>query len=225
MPAVYLIRHGQASFGAEDYDQLSELGVEQAGLLGRALKGAGIGADQVICGGMKRHTQTAGACLAAMGAERDWRTDEGFDEFDHMDVIGTHRPELDTMEALVRHLAAEDDPRRAFQALFDRALSAWIRGEADYRESWLAFQARVMASLERSIDGLAPGGSALIFTSGGVISAAAQALLGFESGRMPAFNAGLANAAITRVVSGRGGPRMLSFNEHVFLPGAMVSYR
>lgn len=225
MPAVYLIRHGQASFGAEDYDQLSELGVEQAGLLGRALKGAGIGADQVICGGMKRHTQTAGACLAAMGAARDWRTDEGFAEFDHLDVIGAHRPELGSMAALVEHLADSPEPKKDFQALFDAALGAWIRGDGEYQESWPAFQARVMASLEGVLHGLGRGRAALVFTSGGVISAAAQALLGFEPARVPVFNAGLANAAITRVVSGRGGARMLSFNEHVFLPGALVSYR
>lgn len=225
MPAIYLLRHGQASFGSQDYDQLSELGVEQSGLLGRALRGAGIRADAVYCGSMKRHAQTAGACLAAMGAGRDWRTDAGFDEFDHLDVIGAHRPDLDSMSSLVRHLAAEADPKRAFQSLFDAALADWIPGGGEYRESWLAFQARVMAALERVAEGLGPGGSALVFTSGGVISAAAQALVGFPPARMPAFNANLANAAITRIVSGRRGLRMVSLNEHVFLPGAMISYR
>ena len=31
MPVIYLIRHGQASFGKEDYDQLSEMGWEHRG--------------------------------------------------------------------------------------------------------------------------------------------------------------------------------------------------
>jgi len=35
MPVVYLIRHGQASFGAQDYDVLSATGHRQAEVLAR----------------------------------------------------------------------------------------------------------------------------------------------------------------------------------------------
>lgn len=225
MPAVYLLRHGQASFGAEDYDQLSELGVEQAGLLGRALKGAGVEPAAVVCGRMRRHTQTASACLGAMGRPGDWREDPGFDEFDHMDVIAAHRPDLGTMGALVRHLSGEEEPRRAFQALFDQALLAWIRGDGRYRESWTAFQLRVMEAVERLADSLAPGQCSLVFTSGGVISALAQALLAFPPERVPAFNGMLVNAGITRVASGGRGLRLASLNEHVFLPEPLFTFR
>lgn len=225
MPAIYLLRHGQASFGAEDYDQLSELGVEQAGLLGRALKGAGVEPAAVACGRMRRHTQTAAACLGAMGLPAEWREEPGFDEFDHMDVIAAHRPDLGTMDALVRHLAGEDEPRRAFQVLFDQALLAWIRGQGRYRESWAAFQARAKGAVERLAGLLAPGQSALVFTSGGTISALAQLLLAFPPERVPGFNGMLVNAGITRVVTGRRGLRLASLNEHVFLPEPLFTFR
>jgi broad specificity phosphatase PhoE len=41
MGTLYLVRHGQASFGADDYDQLSELGRRQSVRLGEYLRGKG----------------------------------------------------------------------------------------------------------------------------------------------------------------------------------------
>lgn len=63
---IHLIRHGQAAFGAADYDELSALGHEQASLLGAALAPLAGEGDVAICGGMRRHRQTAQACLRAM---------------------------------------------------------------------------------------------------------------------------------------------------------------
>jgi broad specificity phosphatase PhoE len=41
MGTLYLVRHGQASFGADDYDQLSALGRRQSVRLGEYLRGKG----------------------------------------------------------------------------------------------------------------------------------------------------------------------------------------
>src|SRR5262249_38748750 len=68
MAAIYLVRHGQASFGAADYDCLSPLGEKQAARLGAALKLRVPSLKAAWCGGMKRHRQTAEACLLAMEA-------------------------------------------------------------------------------------------------------------------------------------------------------------
>jgi broad specificity phosphatase PhoE len=58
MGQLYLIRHGQASFGAEDYDNLSELGRKQAQQLGAYFKQKNLQFDAVITGTLRRHTQT-----------------------------------------------------------------------------------------------------------------------------------------------------------------------
>ena len=47
MPALYLIRHGQASFGAEDYDQLSDLGMRQSQHVGEYFSAQGIQPDTI----------------------------------------------------------------------------------------------------------------------------------------------------------------------------------
>src|SRR5690242_3185147 len=87
MGMVLLVRHGQASFGADDYDVLSETGFEQSRVLGRFLAEAGIEPGAVLSGAMKRQRDTAAAMAEAAG----WRVvpelDEGWDEFDHLAVV------------------------------------------------------------------------------------------------------------------------------------------
>ena len=63
MSSIHLVRHGQASFGAADYDLLSERGERQARVLGLALASTMPRVGQVVCGDMRRHRQTAEACL------------------------------------------------------------------------------------------------------------------------------------------------------------------
>ncbi len=75
MGAIYLIRHGQASFGHDDYDRLSPLGRAQSARLGEALRAIGLVPDAIVRGSMRRHAETAGACLPAMGVEAAPRVD------------------------------------------------------------------------------------------------------------------------------------------------------
>src|SRR6476660_3762059 len=78
MGQIYLVRHGQASFGKANYDQLSELGIEQARLLGQWFASCGVHIDKVVTGDMQRHRQTAEACMAMLPPEAlpdaEWQT-------------------------------------------------------------------------------------------------------------------------------------------------------
>ena len=67
MPEVYLVRHGQARLGTDDYDRLSEMGVEQSRRLGRYFAERGIGFDRAVIGGLKRHRQTYDAIAEEYG--------------------------------------------------------------------------------------------------------------------------------------------------------------
>lgn len=68
MPSIYLIRHGQASLGADDYDKLSDLGHRQAERLGEYLAHKGITPQAVLMGGLRRHAQTWAGIARGMGA-------------------------------------------------------------------------------------------------------------------------------------------------------------
>ena len=67
MPIVLLVRHGQASFGGDDYDQLSELGRRQAELTGRWLRDRGLRRPVAVHGSLRRQRDTAALALAAAG--------------------------------------------------------------------------------------------------------------------------------------------------------------
>lgn len=230
MGAIYLIRHGQASFGAADYDRLSELGVRQAELLGRALRARLPSVASAWCGSMQRHRQTAEACLAAFGGSPPPTVDAGWDEYDHDEVIAVFEPRFADRAALGSELGRHDDPARAFQRIFAAAVARWVEGahDADYRESWPQFRRRVADALARLARALGKGETALVFTSGGPIAAVAGELVGVPPARQPQLAWTLANGGITKLVCRGDVVHLSTLNEHSHFEGAdgrLVTYR
>lgn len=213
MAAIYLVRHGQASFGAKDYDQLSPLGEEQSRLLGSWMRDTGQPLTQVALGSAKRHRQSAEQCMTAYGSNMDgWRIDQGFDEFDHEQVLMRYRPELANHAALKQLLAADENPRRAFQRLFTASVERWISGafDADYSESWLQFQQRCQQALARLIETSGGKQDIWVFTSGGAIATIVQSLTGIPDSRIFELNAALINTGVTKLLY-RPGQVSLSY--------------
>jgi len=203
MGHVYLVRHGQARFGTQDYDRLSELGVEQSRMLGDWLAKRSWRVDHAVTGSLLRHRQTAEACMAllpdALRPRGAWTTDAGFDEFDADEVMIRFRPEFALPDVLKQELARSDRPRRAFHALFTSAMGRWMGGRNDheYRESWRGFQARCVAGLERVVGAAGASKNVIVFTSGGPITAICQHLLELPNHRAFDVNANLVNSAVT----------------------------
>jgi len=206
MGQIFLVRHGQASFGTADYDQLSATGVEQARLLGAWFAGSRQRFGHVVTGSLRRHRQTAEACLGALPAEQrpanGWLTDAGFDEYDHEEVLVRHRPDFADPAAAGAALQREANPRRAFQQIFSQAMERWMGGrhDADYRESWPAFRARCMGALRRLTGSAGAAQSAIVFTSGGPIAAICQELLGVPDRSAAELNFSLVNSAVTKLL-------------------------
>ena len=201
MADLYLVRHGQASFGAADYDKLSALGERQAALLGRWLKTCGIVPDAIASGCMRRQLATAALCVAESGGPgRDtWAILDGLVEYDHDSVVSRHRP--DWADPVIMHaaLAKTGDSHRAFHTMYLEAVARWTGGQhdSDYPEPWPAFKARVTDSLRRltSMDAR----SIFAFTSGGPITAVVQHLLGLPDARAFEMSWPLVNAGMTRL--------------------------
>jgi len=229
MAAIYLVRHGQASFGAADYDQLSDLGAVQARRLGDALKPRLTAVDIAVCGTMRRHQQTAAVCLDAMGVASPILTDRGWDEYDHQEVLHAFEPRFRIPGALGADLAAAADPMRAFQEIFAPAVARWVSGahDGDYRETWAAFRARVTEALVMLARSLGKRETALVFTSGGPISAISGDLLHVPPERHLELGWILANAGVTKVLCRGDALHLSTFNDHAHLEGAerLVTYR
>lgn len=217
MGRIYLIRHGQASFGAEDYDVLSPLGARQAARAGAALGPL----TRVVTGTLRRHLDSA---AAAGFAAPD--PDPGWNEFDYLNVIAAAHPGLDSVAALRAHLTPDPQPIRAFQRLYEAALSRWMAGGAagDYRETYADFTARAQGALMRALP--QDGGAVAVVTSGGVISALVGRLLDLTPEATRRIDRVLVNAGITTLTTGRAGPVLMSLNAWGHLQeDALVTYR
>src|SRR5579871_5881307 len=201
MGTIYLVRHGQASFGADDYDQLSPLGTEQSRMLGDWIRHCKLSVDRVLMGGNRRHRQTALACLSAVPQcppESQWRVVAGFSEFDHGEVMRRFRPDLSDDTAVNAWLAGKTNARREFQKVFGPAFQRWVMGEQDgYVESYAAFRKRCWSALTGVLQDEA--GGTWIFTSGGPITAIVQQLLGIDKERIAELTWSLVNTGVTRL--------------------------
>jgi broad specificity phosphatase PhoE len=222
MGQIYLVRHGQASFGAADYDQLSALGAEQSRILGAWFGQCGIRFDRVVVGGLKRHRQTAEACLGAMQdvpPPESWIEDAGLEEYDHIEMLHRSRPELAEREAMARFLAASGNPRQAFQQLFEEAMARWMTGRHDpeYRESWPVFRSRCVGALQRVLADAGRAQRAVVFTSGGPIAAITQELLGLSDERTAQLNWTLVNSAVTKLLHNAERVTLSYLNAHAHL--------
>lgn len=219
MGLVLLVRHGQASFGADDYDVLNETGTEQSRTLGRALAAQGLTPEAVVHGGLRRQRDTASAIIDGGGWSVVPEVDEAWDELDFAAII--------TRIGLSGGFDGLD--RSAFHRVFEEATDRWSGGAHDdeYDESWPAFLARSAGALARVCS---RPGVTVVVSSGGPIAAACATLVdpGADSLQVPrlwkAFDDVIVNAAVTRVVVGSTGRRLLSFNEHSHLPRELVTY-
>lgn len=207
MPQIYLVRHGQASFGSQNYDQLSELGYQQARHLGSCWAARELQVSRVVTGKMQRHLQTAHACIAKLqGVAVDelhtghWQSDVGFNEYNHHEVLARHVPTFDDPQEVKRFLIETPNGKQAFQEIFSQAMARWMSGTFDmeYTETWPAFRQRCVDALQRQICQPEPVKNILIFTSGGTISALCQYVLGFPDARLAELNWSLVNSAVTR---------------------------
>jgi broad specificity phosphatase PhoE len=221
LSVLLLVRHGQASWGAADYDRLSALGEEQSGVVGAALAARGVRPDLVVRGSMLRHRQTAAAAVAGGAWACEVVEDAGWDEFDHEQMLELHPSGVGEGEELTRV---------AFAQWFESATRRWTDGEFadEYDESFDAFCSRVDAALRRTLDRLGPSRTAVVVTSGGPIAWVAAALVGAGAEVWSRLNPVTVNTSVTKVVVGRRGSTLVSFNDHGHLEGGdgrLLTYR
>ena len=197
MGTLYLVRHGQASLGAADYDQLSALGHQQAVRLGEYWRERGLQFDAVLTGTLRRHTQTFnGIAEGLQGAGIAGTLPEplqlpGLNEYDsHALMRAIHAgplPKPDTPERFKQY----------FRLLCD-ALAQWMAGVISPQgmPSWDDFAGGVHAALEKVRHDHA-GQNVLLVSSGGPIATAIGQVLGTPPEVTIALNMRIRNSAVT----------------------------
>lgn len=126
MGAIYLVRHGQASFGSSRYDRLSEIGRQQGTRLGQYWSERGLRIDRWVTGSLERQIDTAALALEAMQQAADVERDPRFNEFDHVRLTAALLPRLAEGDPLIQdYLAARVDRLAVFQRVFEKVVTAW----------------------------------------------------------------------------------------------------
>lgn len=205
MGTLYLVRHGQASFGAADYDQLSELGARQCRALGEYLGERGVQFEAVLRGSLRRHVQSLAALAAGHGNVPEAQEWPGLNEYDG--------------EALVRAVHAGPSPtartpegyRQHFR-LLRQGLTSWMRGETapvgmpSYAD-WAAGIARALDHVRQQHHG-----DVLLVSSGGPIATAVGQVLGTTPETTIALNMHMRNSALTEFVFTPKRHALVSYN-------------
>ena len=87
MSEFYIVRHGQASFGADNYDKLSPLGHQQSDWLGEYFAARNLEFSQLWLGEMVRHKETASGICRGLNTQLETVTHTGLNEFDFQNII------------------------------------------------------------------------------------------------------------------------------------------
>jgi broad specificity phosphatase PhoE len=205
MGTLYLVRHGQASFGAADYDQLSDLGHRQSVRLGEHLRAQGLVFESVITGTLKRHVQTWQGLSDGLGWQATPLAWPGLNEYDSralIEAIHAQEPE---------HPTTPEGYRQHFRLLRD-GLRQWMAGVVSPHglPSYDEFVRGVTSALDHVRT--QHQGNVLIVSSGGPISTAVGHLLGTSPETTIELNLRIRNTAITELAFNPKRHTLVSFN-------------
>ena len=191
MGTLYLVRHGQASFGAADYDQLSPLGQRQSVRLGEYFRERSVSFDHVLSGTLRRHEQTWTAIREGAQCSLQALLWPGLNEFNSAAVIATvypHPLERPDSTELYRH---------HFRLLRD-GLTQWMKGLVHPKgmPSYRDFQHGVISALDHIRNNCA--GNVLLVSSGGPIATAIGHILDTGPETTIELNMRMRNSAVTQ---------------------------
>jgi len=182
MVEIYLIRHGQASFGQQAYDRLSAMGERQAELLGQYFDTNGIRFDAVYSGALRRHVQTATIAMNQMNGGRSPKItiDDDFNEMDSSDQmmnrLFTVIQDDPVLAEQLRHIHTDHG---AIGRIFDIAEKMeMLPAEVETRmEMAKQFRKRIARAIEKLVGKVGDQKKVAVFTSGGPTAVALRQTL------------------------------------------------
>ena len=205
MGQLYLVRHGQASLGADDYDQLSALGAQQSQRLGEHWRAQGLQFDAVITGTLKRHAQTLHGIQQGLGSSHEALLWPGLNEYDSEAVIRT------VQEGPLTKPTTPEGYREHFRLLRD-GLTQWMAGVVSPQgmPSYVDFVQGVSSALDHVRQN--HDGNVLLVSSGGPIATAVAQVLQLSPETSIELNLRIRNSAVSEFSFNPKRHSLISFN-------------
>lgn len=205
MGTLYLVRHGQASFGTDDYDVLSPLGHRQARRLGDYWRGKGLVFEAAYTGTLRRHRETFAGIAAGLEAVPVAEERPALNEYDAAAVVATVHPDP------LPPAHTPEQYRHHFRLLRE-GLARWMDGSAQPAgmPAFKDFSAGIAAVLEEVRT--RHTGNVLVASSGGPIATAVGQVLGTPAATTIELNLRIRNCAVTELVFTPRRHTLLTFN-------------
>ena len=236
MSKLYFFRHAQASYGADNYDQLSPKGLEQSKLLGQYLVEKNIHFDKIFCGPLVRQKHTY-EIVAKAYQDHSMEipaaiTIEGLREHGGTEAMKAALPQLSKDHPQINQWlkSINDNPaltKRNSLLAFQFFLREWALGKivVPGHLEWKVFRQNVRQGLKAVLDQTPKGSTIGVFTSGGTISSiTADALDLKNEERVAAMNYSIRNTSFASFLFSKGEFNLMSFNELPHLDGGMVTF-
>ena len=205
MGQIYLVRHGQASLGADNYDQLSALGHRQSQRLGEYWRSLGLQFTGIMTGTLQRHTQTLEGIAQGLQAPLHAQRWPGLNEYDAEAVIRSVRPGPHPRPTT-------PDAYRSHFRLLREGLRRWMQGSAspEGMPSWPDFVNGVRGALDQVQRG--QDGAVLIVSSGGPIATAIAQVLHLGPEMAIELNLRMRNTSVSELTFHPRRISCISFN-------------
>lgn len=207
MTDIYLVRHGQASFGQANYDKLSELGSQQSVWLGDYFRERDLVFDRVYTGDMVRHRETYEGIARGLPRLPNASIKPELNEFNFHAVAGAYLAQFPAQKVPQGSAPAE------YYRLLRKAMLAWAADELDHGqldESWHQFENRVASMLstlqETNVKRV------LVVSSGGAIAMMLKHILGYDSSTVINMNLQIRNASFSQLFANTRGVHLNNFN-------------
>jgi len=220
MSTLYLIRHGQASFGSDNYDQLSDLGRRQATVLGQYLRNNGIYLDAVYSGNLERQQDTARLALQAQPGEIEHRIDSRFNEIDNDAQLNYLLPHVlerdDKLRTLVERGLTDS---KAYQKVIEAVFKYWVSpGCEDPKvQSWADYSGAARAAVSEVMHNEGSGRTVAIFSSGGTIATLVAQVLGLTGSDVYKLYEPMFNCSVSQLFYSGQKLSLSYFNDRSFL--------
>lgn len=219
-----MVRHGQASFGKKNYDNLSEKGREQSRILAKYLIRTGVSFHAAYAGDLSRQKDTAEEIVSTYASQGQPRPDvcslPEFNEYQSRDIMMAYMHDIAREDPVLQgDIGAMYEDKRVFQRLFKGVMLRWMSGETDKPGlvSWRDFRDGVRSGLRKVMSSSGRGKNILICTSGGPISAAVQMALDLSDEKAFHIAWHVVNTSVTTFIYDEEQFALASFNQQAHL--------
>ena len=235
MATIYLIRHGQASFGSANYDQLSSLGQLQATRTGQYLSRAGIKLDAAYSGDLWRQRETCERACDELDGDISHHVDARFNEIRNDEQVKALAPVIADIDPAFKTLLENGlTDSKHYQKVIEAVFNYWVSNDCAEHgiQGWEEYSTLAHQALAEVMQNEGGGKTIGIFTSGGTIATLVAHVLGLNGAQTYQFYEPIFNCSVTQLFYSGKKVSLSYFNDRSFLQlmgeqhqEQLVSYR